>query len=107
VGCGSYLRKDGKVVLQSLSKVYTVFTCRDRKMEVALQGQPLMRAYLRTLEEPLAVRLNERPVDFVYDTKQQMLRLQLHDTTSTPWNHAGRLDSPAFFEKASFDATME
>jgi hypothetical protein len=75
VGCGSYLRKDGKVALQSLSKVYTVFTCRDRKMEIALQGQPLIRACLRALEEPRTVRLNGKPVAFVYDATEQTLRL--------------------------------
>ncbi len=75
VGCGSYLRKDGKVVLQSLSKVYTVFTCRDREMEVALQGQPSIRAYLRALEAPRTVRLNGKPADFVYDAARQTLRL--------------------------------
>jgi hypothetical protein len=74
-GCGSYLRKDGKVVLQSLSKVYTVFTCRGRETEVALQGQPRMRVYFRTREEPRTVRLNGKPADFVYDTTKQTLRL--------------------------------
>lgn len=42
VACGSYLRKDGKVVLDSLSKVYAVFT-PSQKTDVHLQGQPLMR----------------------------------------------------------------
>lgn len=76
VASGSYLRKDSKVVLQSLSKVYTVFTCRDPQMQVALQGQPFIRAALRTAEEPRTLHLNGAPAGFTYDPEKQTLRLQ-------------------------------
>ena len=81
IACGSYLRKDGKVALQSLSKVYTVFKWQDQELHVALQGQPLMRADLRAVAEPSMVRLNDTPTDFVYDTEKQTLRLQLHNAS--------------------------
>ena len=71
----------GKVVLQSLSKVYTVFRWQDQEMQVALQGQPLIRAHCRAIKEPDTVRLNDQPVDLVYDPEKQTLRLQLPDTS--------------------------
>jgi len=81
IACGSYLRKDGKVVLQSLSKVYTVFTWQGQEMQVALQGQPLVRAHFRAVEEPHTIRLNGEPTAFVYDPEKQTLRLQLRDAS--------------------------
>lgn len=77
VACGSYLRKDGKVALDSLSKVYTVFTCQGPEMQAALQGQPIMRASIRAQAKPRAVTLNGEAIDPVYDTGRQMLRLRL------------------------------
>ncbi|UCD48643.1 MAG: heparinase II/III family protein [Phycisphaerales bacterium] len=77
VACGSYLRKDGKVALQSLSKVYTVFTCRSPEMQVALQGQPIIRASIRTQAKPRAVSLNGKAVDPAYDAGKQILRIRL------------------------------
>jgi hypothetical protein len=82
IACGSYLRKNGKVVFQSLSKVYTVFTWQGREMQVALQGQPLIRARFRAVEKPRTVCLNDRPADFLYDPEDRMLRLQLRDTSA-------------------------
>ena len=77
VACGSYLRKNGKVTLDSLSKVYTVFTCQQPQMQVALEGQPLIRAALRATAEPKAVTLNGEPTHPVYDATRKMLRLRL------------------------------
>ena len=47
VACGSYLRKNGKVLLHSLSKVDAIFTCREPQMQITLHGQPITRASLR------------------------------------------------------------
>ena len=67
IGCGSYLRKNGKVVLDSLSKVYTVFTPGEPELEVALQGQPVVRATLRTATKPRRTRLNGQATNAIYD----------------------------------------
>jgi hypothetical protein len=67
VACGSYLRRDGKVVLDSLSKVYAVFTCGKPEMEIALEGQPVIRASLRAAKRPRRVKLNGRATDAAYD----------------------------------------
>ena len=71
IACGSYLRKDGKVVLDSLSKVYTVFTSGKPEMEVALQGQPVIRASLRAATEPRKVKLNGQATEAVYDESRK------------------------------------
>jgi len=76
VASGSYLRKDGKVLLQSLSKVYTVFTCHDPHMQVALHGQPRLRATLRAPEKPHTLNLNGQPAPVTYDPQTQTLHLQ-------------------------------
>jgi oligo-alginate lyase len=78
VASGSYLRKNGKVALHSLSKVYTVFTCQDSEMQVALQGQPITRVSIGAITKPRTVNLNGAPVDPVYDAGRQMLQLRLN-----------------------------
>jgi len=77
VACGSYLRNKGRVALHSLSKVYTAFSCRDSKMQVALQGQPLIRATLRAIAKPRAVTLNGERIDPVYDEDEHVLQVRL------------------------------
>jgi len=71
VACGSYLRKNGKVVLDSLSKVYTIFTAGKPEMQVALQGQPIVRASLRTAQKPHTIMLNGKSVNAAYDTTKK------------------------------------
>ncbi len=75
VACGSYLRRNGKVVLDSLSKVYTVFTPGRSEMEVALQGQPVVRASLRTKSKPDRVKLNGEPTIAAYDESSKTVTL--------------------------------
>lgn len=77
VACGSYLRKNGKVALHSLSKVYTVFTSQGPQMQVALQGPPIVRASIRATTRPRVVNLNGESVDPVYDAHRQTLQLHL------------------------------
>jgi hypothetical protein len=67
VACGSYLRKNDKVVLDSLSKVYTVFTAGKPEMQVALQGQPIVRARLRAVVKPVKIMLNGKKAKVTYD----------------------------------------
>lgn len=66
VACGSYLRKGGKVILDSLSKVYAAFTTGQPEMEVSLQGQPLMEVEIIVPQKPLKVKFNGQNVDVDY-----------------------------------------
>ena len=74
VACGSYLRKDGKVVLDSLSKVYAVFA-PGKKTQVHLEGQPVANVRFRTATKPDTVVLNGRSVGVLYDEAAHCIRV--------------------------------
>jgi hypothetical protein len=76
VACGSYLRKNGKVAFHSLSKVDTVFTCSDPEMKIALHGQPITKASLRTAAKPHTVSLNGQQTDPAYDAGNKTVTLR-------------------------------
>ncbi len=77
VACGSYLRRSGAVVLDSLSKVYAVFTAGKPEMEVQLQGQPLVRATMRAAEKPSKVILNGKSVPAPYNETKKSVTVLL------------------------------
>jgi len=74
VACGSYLRKNGKVVLDSLSKIYTVFV-PGRQTQVWLEGQPVTNVFLRATSKPDTVVFNGRNVKVFYDEMAHVVRL--------------------------------
>ncbi len=75
---GSYLRRDGKVVLDSLSKVFLSATKEDRKLDVLLEGQPAVNAILRAAGKPLEVSLNGEKIQAPYDEDAKSLTISLH-----------------------------
>ncbi len=77
VACGSYLRRDGKIVLDSLSKVYTAFSTGDEEMQVALQGQPYIEASIRSVAKPKSLVLNGARIIAVHDERKELLRLSV------------------------------
>ena len=77
VADGSYLRRDGKVVLDSLSKVFLSATRKGAALEVQLQGQPVINALFRAATKPAAVRLNEKSVTPRYDELAKTVTLSL------------------------------
>ncbi len=77
VACGSYLRRDGKIMLDALSKVYTAFTPGKPQMEIALQGQPILRASLRTITKPERIVLNGKYVNTTYDEHRRAITILL------------------------------
>ncbi|TSA54608.1 MAG: DUF4962 domain-containing protein [Planctomycetaceae bacterium] len=74
VACGSYLRKNGKVVLDSLSKVDTIFV-PGRQTQVQLEGQPVTNVFFRAAAKPETVDLNGRSVKVLYDETAHAVRL--------------------------------
>ena len=74
---GSYLRRDSKVVLDSLSKVYLCATKNGDTLDVQLQGQPVINALLRTAKRPAEVNLNGQHVEPTYDKKAQNIWLSV------------------------------
>ena len=74
---GSYLRRDGKLVLDSLSKVYLCATKNNDKLDVQLQGQPVINALLRSPKKPGQVHLNGQPVRPTYNKSEKNLWLSV------------------------------
>jgi len=74
---GSYLRRDDKLVLDSLSKVYLCATKDDGMLDVQLQGQPVINALLRAPNKPAKVHLNGQPVEPTYNKDAKNLWLSV------------------------------
>ncbi|MCI0622681.1 MAG: hypothetical protein L0387_13645, partial [Acidobacteria bacterium] len=75
VSAGSYLRRDGRVVLDSVSKVGALFRS-GRNTEVWLQGQKLIDLALRSADKPASLVVNGRAAPFEYDARQQLARFR-------------------------------
>jgi len=67
----------GRGGLDSLSKVYLCATQKGTTLDVQMQGQPVINAYLRAPKKPAEVNLNGQHVDPIYDEKMQTIRLSL------------------------------
>jgi len=74
---GSYLRRDGKLALDSLSKVYLCASKQQDALDVQLQGQPVINALLRAPKKPAKVHLNGQPVEPTYNKKAKNLWLSV------------------------------
>ena len=77
---GSYLRREGKVVLDSLSKVFLVADRMGSRLNVLLQGQPTINAYFRSADQPGTLVLNRVRCESLYDEATKMIKLSTkHD----------------------------
>lgn len=80
---GSYLRREGKVMLDSLSKVYLTMTRtttrKGEHLDVLLQGQPVINALLGTAVQPGTVRLNGQPIRPSYDAAAKMITVRINE----------------------------
>ncbi|MBL7152078.1 MAG: heparinase II/III family protein [Phycisphaerae bacterium] len=78
IACGSYLRKNGKVVIDSLSKVYSIFESKDGRMNVTLQGQPIINCRIRAKAEPSKTTLNGITAAPQWDKAGEMLTFNIN-----------------------------
>jgi hypothetical protein len=76
VGNGSYLKKNGNVFLSSLSKVFMNATYEKDKIEVQLDGQPLMHVSLRSAQKPQFVLVNGKAVKVEYANQKVVLDIE-------------------------------
>lgn len=74
---GSYLRRDDKVVLDSLSKLFLVAEHAGAELNVLMQGQPVTNAYLRSVQPPKALVVNGASHAVTYDETANMLKLSI------------------------------
>lgn len=73
---GSYLRKDGKTVMSSLSKVFMIAKREGTTVDISLHGQPITDLQLRTLKRPTKILLNNKPAAINFDEASRLLRLE-------------------------------
>jgi hypothetical protein len=79
---GSYLRRDDKAVLDSLSKLFLVAERSAAGLNVLLQGQPVMNTYLRSVDPSETLRVNEVSREASYDEATKMLKLSVRSGES-------------------------
>lgn len=74
---GSYLRRDDKMVLDSLSKLTLSVTRDGSDLDVQLQGQPVINAFVRSTRKPGQVVLNGDSVKAAYDKTRRTIQLSV------------------------------
>lgn len=73
VSNGSYLRKDGKTFLHSLSKVFLHANYENKQLQVHADGQPLIHLSLRSVQKPSAIWLNSKEMKTEYKEQKVIL----------------------------------
>ena len=71
---GSYLRKNGKMAMSSLSKVFMIARNEGSKLNVFLDGQPLIDLRLRASRKPSKALLNNQSVVVNFDEPSNMVQ---------------------------------
>ncbi len=77
VACGSYLRTGNRIVLNSLSKVYTAFTADRANMEVVIEGQPIINAALGVKGVLQTLTINDSNAEVIYDKKYECVNVRI------------------------------
>jgi len=75
IGYGSALRRDGVSYFGSLSKLFVVKKNNDKKMELFVEGQPLINAIFFTPIKPAALTVNGQKSDVNYERTTRMLQI--------------------------------
>ena len=75
VADGSYLRKNGKVVVNSLSKVFMISKLEKTGLNLFLEGQSIIDLRLRSVQKPGIVNLNNKKIDFSYNDKSMIINI--------------------------------
>jgi hypothetical protein len=73
--CGSYLRKNEKIVLDSLSKVYSVFAAENGKLDIALSGQPVVNCQIRSKDRPTKTTVNGQVITGRWNESKKMVKV--------------------------------
>lgn len=77
IACGSYLRKNDKTLIDSLSKVYSVFETKESTMNVTLQAQPITNCRIRAKKKPKTTTLNGQNTTVNWDNLTNTMKFTL------------------------------
>jgi hypothetical protein len=77
---GSYLRKEGKTVFNSLSKLYMIAGKKADTWNIVLQGQPLINASLYIGKKPSALMLNHKAAPLSFDNNMLNITIRSYET---------------------------
>lgn len=78
---GSYVRREGRVLVDALSKVFAVFAPGQENLEVAMSGQPLVKLALHTPVRPRRVLVNGVVVQSRYEDQTGLVRFAVSPLT--------------------------
>lgn len=76
VVCGSYVRKEGHILLDSLSKIDSVIAYGETALDVLVQGQPLIRCAFYSPAPLRQVSLNGQTVPAVWNEEAQTVHVR-------------------------------
>ena len=79
---GSYLRREDKVVLDSLSKVFLNADRSASGLNVLLQGQPVINAYLRSARPPETLLVDNVRREAPYYEATKKVKISANQGTS-------------------------
>ena len=74
---GSYVRREGTLVLDSLSKVYLTADWNGDQLDVNLQGQPVINAWLRSSPSTRVISVNGVQIEQSIDPTRQSVHLSV------------------------------
>lgn len=77
MACGSYLRKNGRVIFDSLSKVFTAINRKGTEIDVVLQGQPEICADIYSEEKPVRLGVNGENEEIAYNEIKKTIRINV------------------------------
>ncbi len=75
VAYGSYIKRDGQTVFNSLSKLYMIARQKEGNIDIILQGQPLINASFFSEKKPATFILNHKAM--LPDYQQKMLGIRV------------------------------
>lgn len=70
---GSYIRRNGKVLFSSISKVTATWAWQEGELNIGMQGQPHIRAEIYAKENPLEIMVNGSKQDYTYENEKVKL----------------------------------
>jgi oligo-alginate lyase len=76
---GSFLRKDTFNVFSALSKVNMVCTKKDNQLDLVIKGQPVINAFVGSLNKPSLLTVNSKSVQPLWRAQQKQIVIRVLD----------------------------